>query len=517
MRRASAPLGWILILLAGWALSGVAAEPPKPPQEKRKPAKPAAAKPGPADPAKDKEDIYELQRLLVDTLDQVQRYYVRPVDRRKLVEAAIKGILSELEDPYSTYIGPEEMERFRTTIESKFGGIGLQVVVERGQLKVSSPLPGTPAYRAGIIAGDRIVEIGGKSTENLSIDEAVRRLKGDVGTQVTLTLIHPGKTARETVQMTRESIHVETVLGDHRNPDDTWNFMLDPDKRIAYVRITAFSRDTAEELRKALGELQKEKLRGLILDLRFNPGGLLGSAVEVADLFVSQGRIVSTAGRNVEETRWPAHKEGTFEGFPMAVLVNRYSASASEIVAACLQDHKRARIVGERTWGKGSVQNVIELEYSGLEEGPAPPRDRPSPAARSALKLTTAGYRRPNGKNIDKAPGAKETDEWGVRPDAGYELKMDDEEMFALMADRRARDILVPKAQPPKPEAKKPEPTPPKPKTEKPEPARTGPTSEGGEVKPKPPSAPAAKPPHFVDRQLERAREYLTGELAGAK
>ena len=499
MRRASAPLGWILILLAGWALSGGAAEPPKPPEEKGKPARPAAAKPGPAKPAKDKEDIYELQRLLVDTLDQIERNYVRPVDRRKLVEAAIKGILSELEDPYSTYIGPEEMERFRTTIESKFGGIGLQVVVDRGQLKVSSPLPGTPAYRAGIIAGDRIVEIDGKSTENLSIDEAVRRLKGDVGTQVILTVIHPGKTARETIRMTRESIHVETVLGDHRNPDDTWNFMLDPDKRIAYVRITAFSRDTADELRKALGDLQKEKLRGLILDLRFNPGGLLGSAVEVADLFVSQGRIVSTAGRNAREKKWEAHREGTFEGFPMAVLVNRFSASASEIVAACLQDHKRAAIVGERTWGKGSVQNVIELEYS------------PDQTARSALKLTTAGYRRPNGKNIDKPPDAKETDEWGVRPDKGLEVKVDDEELFALMADRRARDILVPKPQPPKPEAKKPEATSPQPKIEKPEPARSGPTSEGSEAKPKPPSAPAAKPPHFVDRQLQLALGYLTG------
>jgi len=214
----------------------------------------------------------------------------------------------------------------------------------------------------------------------------------------------------------------------------------------------------------------------------------------------------------------------------MAVLVNRYSASASEIVAACLQDHKRARIVGERTWGKGSVQNVIELEYSGLEEGPAPPRDRPSPAARSALKLTTAGYRRPNGKNIDKAPGAKETDEWGVRPDAGYELKMDDEEMFALMADRRARDILVPKPGPSKPEVKKPEVK----KTEikktevkkteikktevkKPEAGQPSPAPKNGEPKPNPPGPSAAKPSHFVDRQLQLALSSLTGELARAK
>ena len=185
------------------------------------------------------------------------------------------------------------------------------------------------------------------------------------------------------------------MLGDRRKPDDTWDFMLDPQQRIGYVRLTAFSRDTAGELRKVLDALQKEKIRGLILDLRFNPGGLLSSAIEVSHLFISKGRIVSTKGRNSPERIWDARKEGSFEGFPMAVLVNRYSASASEIVAACLQDHKRAVVIGERTWGKGSVQNVIELEY-----------DRN--VARSVLKLTTASYRRPNGKNIDSRRGQGE-------------------------------------------------------------------------------------------------------------
>jgi carboxyl-terminal processing protease len=269
--------------------------------------------------------------------------------------------------------------------------------------------------------------------------------------------------------------------------------MLDPDKRIAYVRITAFSRDTAEELRKVLTELQKEKIRGLVLDLRFNPGGLLASAVEVADLFVSEGRIVSTAGRSAREKSWDAHKEGTFEGFPMAVLVNHYSASASEIVAACLQDHKRAKIVGERTWGKASVQNVIELEYSSGH------------AARSALKLTTAGYRRPNGKNIDRPPDAKETDEWGVRPDTGYELKLDDEEMFALVTDRRARDILLPKPAPSKPEATSGAPR------------RPGSAPTSGQPTPQAADPSAAKRTPFVDRQLQLALSSLTGELARAK
>ena len=164
----------------------------------------------------------------------------------------------------------------------------------------------------------------------------------------------------------------------------------------------------------------------MIIDLRFNPGGLLTSAIEVSDLFVAKGRIVSTQGRNTPERAWEAEKAGTFEGFPIVVLVNRYSASASEIVAACLQDHHRAVVVGERTWGKGSVQNVIEMENG-----------------HSALKLTTASYKRPNGKNIHRFPDAKETDEWGVHPDPGYDLKLDDGELLGLMSSRHDRDILL--------------------------------------------------------------------------
>ena len=189
--------------------------------------------------------------------------------------------------------------------------------------------------------------------------------------------------------------------------------------------MTAFSRDTAGELQRALEQLQSAGMRGLILDLRFNPGGLLNAAIEVSDLFISEGRIVSTKGRSTPERSWDAHKAGTFEGFPMVVLVNRFSASASEIVSACLQDHKRAVIMGERTWGKGSVQSVIELEDG-----------------KSALKLTTAAYFRPSGKNIHRFPDAKDQDEWGVMPDKGFELKLSDKEIVELIQDRRNRDIL---------------------------------------------------------------------------
>jgi carboxyl-terminal processing protease len=201
--------------------------------------------------------------------------------------------------------------------------------------------------------------------------------------------------------------------------------MYDKKAKIGYIRLTHFSRHSAEELRSAIEDLRKQGMKGLILDLRFNPGGLLSQATEISDMFIESGKIVSTEGRNSRNRKWEATSKGTFKDFPMAILVNRYSASASEIVSACLQDHKRAVIIGERTWGKGSVQNVIELE-----EGD------------SALKLTTASYHRPSGKNIHRFPGAKDTDVWGVTPDEGYRLRLTDDELEALGEYRRKRDIL---------------------------------------------------------------------------
>ena len=357
-----------------------------------------------------------------------------------------------------------------------------------------SPLVGTPAYRAGILAGDRIVEIDGKPTEDVPMDEIIRRLKGPVGSKVVLTVIHPGKHGRETISITRAQVHVETVLGDRRKSDDSWDFMLDRDRRIGYIRITAFSRDTAGELRSALESLEKEKLAGLIVDLRFNPGGLLSSAIEVSDMFVAEGRIVSTEGRNAPERQWDAHKEGTFQGFPMVVLVNRFSASASEIVAACLQDHKRAKIMGERTWGKGSVQNVVSMEHG-----------------HSALKLTTSSYHRPSGKNIHRFPDATEADEWGVTPDEGYKLDLDPVEMVALVSQRRRRDIVEPKRPRPRlPPSPRPPSRPRSPRRQRAADQEKSPDSadSGVEASPEKPVA---------DRVLTMAVDYLGGELAKAK
>lgn len=470
----------------------------------------------------------ELLRLFVDTLDQVERNYVKDISRRELYEAAIRGLVSKL-DQHSNYIPPDEIESFKGTVENEFGGVGIQVSRESGRLLVISPLVGTPAYRAGIQAGDWITAIDGATTRDITLDEAVKRMKGPVGTSVRVTVLHARDGRTETLTLRREVVRVETVLGDRRNPDDSWNFFLDDSRKIGYIRITAFGRHTTNEMRKAVKSLVDQGLRGLIIDLRFNPGGLLSSAVEISDLFVSEGRIVSTAGRNVAEQVVYAKKAGTYEGFPMAVLVNRFSASASEIVSACLQDHGRAIVVGERTWGKGSVQNIIELE-----------------GGRSALKLTTAGYQRPNGRNINRFEGATEDDEWGVSPNEGYAIRLPDEELRQLIETRRERDILKrPAAAKPdekKPEDKKPDeekkPEDAKPEEKKPEDAKPEdkkPDDKKPENRPvdapkpdaKPDTKPDAKPdgkpgnerPAYEaalagDRQLSKAFEYLVGNLS---
>ncbi|MGE0607828.1 MAG: S41 family peptidase [Pirellulales bacterium] len=405
------------------------------------------------------EEYYELYKVFADSLDQIERNYVQDVSRRDLIDAAIKGMLSKL-DPYSNYIPPEEVTQFKSQVESQFTGVGMQVTVEGGKLKVLSPLVGTPAYRAGIHAGDIITHIEGQPTEGTTVDDAVRKLKGQADTEVKITVLQPPQAEPRQITLKREVIHVETVLGDHRKADDTWDFFIDAEKKIAYIRIMSFARETARDLAAALKQLEAEKVKGLVIDLRFNPGGLLSSAVEISDLFVAEGLIVSTEGRNVPKRSYQAHKAGTYEGFPIAVLVNGFSASASEILAACLQDHKRAVIVGERSFGKGSVQNVIDLE-----EG------------KSVLKLTTAGYHRPNGKNIHKLPGAKDEDEWGVQPDEGYAVKVSDEDNRRIFRERSERGML--KA-----------------------------TSD--------PAVPPAAPAAIQDAPLQKAIDYLSTELAKA-
>ncbi len=370
------------------------------------------------------QEYFELMQTFVDTFEQVERNYVKDVDRRKLMEAALRGMLREL-DPYSSYIPPEELTRFNDRVQQQFGGIGIQVQPETRtrRILVISPLPNTPAYKKGVRAGDIIMEVEGEDTEDMPLSRAVQLMKGPPGDKVNIKVRHMGETEDVSLDIERAIIQVSSVLGDTYDEDGQWNYMLDDESGIGYIRLTQFGRKSGDELAKTLTGLKKRDMKGLILDLRFNPGGLLSQAVRISDLFIESGTIVSTEGKNSRPRTWSATKAGTFDDFPMVILVNRFSASASEIVSACLQDHKRAVVVGERSWGKGSVQNIIELE-----------------SGASALKLTTAGYKRPSGKNIHRFPDAKETDEWGVMPDEKVRFTRTQLQQYDRY--RRDRDIL---------------------------------------------------------------------------
>ena len=416
---------------------------------------PAVAAQGTANAeSKELQDNYELMRMFAETFEQIDQNYVKDLDRRELMEAAIQGMLQRL-DQYSSYIPREEMDRFNQIVEQEYGGVGIQVNVDRqtGRLTVVTPLPGGPAYFKGVRAGDVIVEINGDPTDGFTTDEAVARLKGPRGAEVTIGVKRADSGPEDPVEqitIVRDIVQLTTVRGDTFR-DGNWDFMLDDKSKVGYIRLTHFSRHSAEEFSQALDTLQNQGMKALILDLRDNPGGLLRQAVAIADMFVED---VSTRGRNVPEQKWEAHKPGTYSGFPMAVLVNRVSASASEILSACLQDHDRAVVIGERTWGKGSVQNVINLEQG-----------------RSALKLTTASYFRPSGRNIHRFPDSEEDDEWGVSPTEGFEVRMTPEERFRWRIDRQQRDRILEDA----------------PETQ--------------------------ETPSFADRQLQKAKEYVLSKL----
>ena len=435
-------------------------------------------------PARQKDKDYELVKLVVDVLDEVEHNYVRdltPESKRRLVEDMINGGLEHL-DPHSSFINPKEYKQFTRSSKGKFGGVGIQISTDRqtGQLTVISPMVGTPAYEAGVMAGDMITKIDGKTTENMRLSEAVDLIQGEPGSKVVLTVIHEGTKEPLDLEMNRAEIEVHSVMGDQRKADNPteWEYIIDKANKIAYIRLIAFNENTTADLRKAVEQIQREGGRGLIIDLRNNPGGLLRSAVQVSDLFLTEGRIVSTKGRNQQEQTYDARPEGTlmlpYDKYPIVILVNKYSASASEIVAAALQDHKRAIIIGERSYGKGSVQNIIEMENHS-----------------SALKLTTASYWRPSGKNIHRFPDAKDTDEWGVKPNPGFEVPLKDEERLEYMIYRRDRDIVQgkPGTQPP-----------PKPKT-KPKSEKDKDKDKDKEKKP------------FVDTVLEKALDHLRGEI----
>ena len=362
----------------------------------------------------------------VEALEQITTNYVEPIDGRQLFEGAIEGMIQRL-DEYSAYVGPEEYHQLQTDLDQQFGGIGIVVSQpkEGERLIVMSTLVGAPAQTEGMRAGDTILNIDGQTTERFSFNDSIKLLRGKPGTSVSLTVLHDGEIEPVAIDITRALIKIDSVLGDVRRSDGGWSYFLEEDKRIGYLRITTFGEHTADELDKALDEVG-DQAEALILDLRDNAGGLLVAAIETCDMFVDSGPIVTTRGRGGKVRKTfvaRARNTRANPSIPMVVLVNKYSASASEIVAACLQDYQRAVVVGQRTWGKGTVQNVIPLEQG-----------------KSVLKLTTATYWRPSGTNIHRAQDNDEDDDWGVTANEGLEVNLDADQYKRLVLRRQRRD-----------------------------------------------------------------------------
>src|SRR6187200_972502 len=333
-------------------------------------------------------EIYRQLDLFGEVLERVRSDYVEKPEDAKLIEAAINGMLTAL-DPHSAYLNPKHFRDMQVQTRGEFGGLGIEVTMENGVVKVVSPIEDTPASKAGLMSGDLITHLDKEQILGLTLQEAVEKMRGPVNSPITLTIVRKGVDDPFDVKVMRDVIHINPVKYDVEGDD------------IGYIRITTFNEQTTANLQKAIDDLKKQigpKLKGYIVDLRNNPGGLLDQAISVSDTFLDQGAIVLTRGRNLEETQRSNARPGDLaDGKKMVVLINGGSASASEIVAGALQDHHRATIVGTRSFGKGSVQTIIPLGSNG------------------ALRLTTARYYTPSGRSIQ----AK-----GIEPDAVVEEEL---------------------------------------------------------------------------------------------
>ena len=337
------------------------------------------------------EKLYKKIDLFGEVLDKIKKEYVDDVDQSKMLDSAINGALQSL-DPYSSYMGPELFKEIETDTKGEFGGLGIEVGMEAGVIKVISPIDDTPASKAGIKAGDYIVQIDGKQVQGKSLIEAVKMMRGPVGSKVKLTIRRKGEKKAIEKNIIREIIQIKSV--------EAKIFK----KNIAYLRLKSFNSNSSKQLSKEINNFEsKDKPVGYILDLRNNPGGLLTQAINVTDFFLDDGEILSTKGRRaIENRRFFAKKGDRVKGKPLIVLINRGSASASEIVAGALQDHKRAIVLGENTYGKGSVQSIIPLSDGG------------------GMRLTVSKYYLPSGKSISEV---------GVAPDIMVE---EDDKNFSL-------------------------------------------------------------------------------------
>ncbi len=331
----------------------------------------------------DTSTMYPHLEKFSDCLELIEKYYVEEVPPEKLIEGAIRGMTSVL-DPHSSYLTKEGYKEVEISTTGSFGGLGIEIGLRENILTVISPIEGTPAFEAGVQPGDKIIRIDDESTADMTLEEAVKLLRGPKGTDVTITILRNSEKKPLEITITRAIIHVESVKME----------MLSDG--YGYLKVRNFQMDTTDSLRTTLDEMGE--LKGLILDLRYDPGGLLGQAISVSDLFLSEGLIVYTDGRNPEDrTEYRAQREGTYDGFPMVVLINGGTASAAEIVAGALQDNKRALVVGVKSFGKASVQTVRPL------------------ADGSALKLTVARYYTPSGRSIQAT---------GIDPDIRVEQQI---------------------------------------------------------------------------------------------
>ena len=328
-------------------------------------------------------EVYEKIDLFSEVLDKINKDYVDEIDQNAVMDAAINGVLQSL-DPYSSYMSPQMLSEMQTETSGKFGGLGIEVGMEAGVVKVISPIDNSPASKVGIKAGDYIVKINNTQVQGKSLTEAVELMRGPVGTDIEITVRRVGEKKAMVFNITREIIKITSVRSK----------VIDGD--IGYIRLTSFNENSSDQLKEKIKDLKKNKdINSYILDLRNNPGGLLSQAIKITDFFLDNGEIVSTKGRKKTESRkWYANKGDVIEGSTLVVLINYGSASASEIVAGALKDHKRAILVGENSYGKGSVQSIIPLKNNG------------------AIRLTISKYYLPSGKSIS---------EIGVSPDIKVE------------------------------------------------------------------------------------------------